>query len=518
MHFTQGLHRAVQQKPNAIATVCKNRRRSYTELRDRVGRLAGGLSAQGIQAGDRVCILSLNSDRYLETYYALAWMGAVVNPANFRWSPAEVAYSIRDSACVALIVDDQFAGSAEAIRKDCHSLKHVVFFGDGDCPDGMLDFEKLIEQADPIADTETGGDSLFGIFYTGGTTGAPKGVMLSHGNVCSAAMALLAEGVLTGDAAGLHAAPMFHLADMMMTTCLNLRGGKPVMLDAYRPDSVLDLVESENLTDLLLVPAMLQALVDFPETPTRDTSSVQRILYGASPAAESLLLRTMENIPTASLYQVYGMTEMSAIISIMPPELHSAEARAAGKLRSAGRAAMHVNLKILDDEGRELQRGEAGEICCRSTGLMQGYLNLPDKTAEAVIDGWMHTGDMGYLDEDGCVYVVDRKKDMIISGGENVYCAEVENAVSTHPAVAAAAAFGIPHEQMGEQVHVAVILKPDSSLTQEALYAHCKEKIAGYKCPRSMDVVSEFPMSGAGKILKTELRKPYWDGQSRGVN
>lgn len=519
MQFTQGLHRAVQQHGNATATVCQGRRRSFRQLQDRVSRLAAGLQAQGIGRGDRVCILALNSDRYLETYLALAWIGAVVNPANFRWSPAEVIYSIQDSECIALIVDDQFAPVAEEIRHGCPTLQHTIFAGDAVCPAHMLNFETLIEQYDPVPDAGVGGDELFGIFYTGGTTGAPKGVMLSHSNICTSGLSFLAEGVFAGDAAtGLHAAPMFHLADMMLTTCLILRGGKHVILPAYHPEKVLDLIEAENITDLLLVPAMIQALVDFPATAERNTDAVQRILYGASPASEALLERTMAAIPSAGLYQVYGMTEMSAIITVMPPALHGPEARAQGKLRSAGRSAMHVRAMIADENGNEVESGQIGEILARGPGLMQGYLNKPEATVEALRDGWMHTGDMGYMDADGCIYVVDRMKDMIISGGENIYCAEVENAIATHPAVAACAVIGIPCPDMGEKVHAVAILKPDSQLTQEALYSHCKQKIAGYKCPRSLEIVTELPMSGAGKILKTELRKPYWDQQQRAVN
>ncbi len=518
MQFTQGLHRAVQQRPEAIATVCGNRRHSYRELADRVARLAGAFQAHGIQRGDRVCILSLNSDRYLETYLALAWTGAVVNPANFRWSVPEVIYSIQDSACVALLVDDQFAPGVADIRAGCPSLREVIFSGDGACPEGMLDFEQLISSHDPVPDTEAGNDDLFGIFYTGGTTGAPKGVMLSHRNLLSAGLAFLAEGVLQENAVGLHAAPMFHLADMMLTTCLVLRGGTHVVLPAFAPDKALDLIEAERITDLLLVPAMIQVLVDFPATVQRDTSSVQHIMYGASPAAEALLLRTMKNIPTAQLYQVYGMTEMSAIITVMPPALHAPEARAQGKLRSAGRSALHVRAKIVGNDGIEVARGNVGEIIARGPGVMKGYLNKPEATSEAIRDGWMHTGDMGYMDDDGCIYVVDRKKDMIISGGENIYCAEVENAIATHPAVALSAVIGIPDPEMGEKVHAAVILKPASTLTADELYAHCKIQIAGYKCPRSLAIVDALPTSGAGKILKTDLRKPFWQDQDRAIS
>lgn len=312
MQFTQGLHRAVQQKPNAVATVCAGRIRTFTELHDRVARLAGGLRARGIRAGDRVCIYSLNSDRYLEAYLALAWIGAVVNPANFRWSPAEVVYSMQDSECVGLFIDDQFASHVEALMDGCMYLRNVIYMGEAAMMEGGLRHEALIASSEPIADAEVGGSELFGIFYTGGTTGKSKGVMLSHANLCSSALAMMAEGALPEGSVGLHAAPMFHLADMMMTVIQLFRGGEHVFLAMFKPDAVLDLIEQRRITDLLLVPAMLQAMADFPATKARDTSSVQRILYGASPVSEAVLDRAMAALPTASLMQVYGMTERGA--------------------------------------------------------------------------------------------------------------------------------------------------------------------------------------------------------------
>ncbi len=518
MQFTQGLHRAVQQHPTHIATVCGDRVHTFSELRDRVARLAGAMQSQGVKRGDRVAILGLNSDRYLETYLACAWMGAVVNPVNFRWSVPEISYSLNDSQSTVLVIDSQFVPQADAIKAETPELKRLIFIGDGECPPGMLSMETLIATADPIEDADVGGHELFGIFYTGGTTGKPKGVMLSHLNICSSALALLSEGAFAEGTIALHAAPMFHLADMMVSISVLLRGGQHIMAPVFRPDLILGLVSRWKITDLLLVPAMLQALADSSDIRNTDTSSVARVLYGASPIAEAVLDRAMAALPTASFTQVYGMTEMSAVMTVLPPFFHSKEGRAAAKLRSGGRAAYHTQVKILGENDAEVPRGDVGEICVRGPHVMQGYLNKPEATAEALRSGWMHTGDLGYMDEDGYVFIVDRSKDLIISGGENVYSTEVENAVAKHPAVAAVAVIGVPSEAWGEAVHAAVVLKPDQHLTLEALTEHCKTLIAGYKCPRSLEVIPALPLSGAGKVLKTELRKPFWEQQGRRVN
>lgn len=517
MQFTQGLERAAQQQPQGLATICGERRRTFAELHDRVTRMAAALKVHDLGRGDRIALLALNCDHYLEAYLAIAWLGAVVVPVNYRWSLAEIGFSLVDAACKALIVDAHHSGMVEHLREECPGLTACFLTGGEDMRDGLAGIEALIGQCDPIANAGAGGKDLLGIFYTGGTTGRPKGVMLSHGNLCTSGLSMLAEGVFAEGGSGLHVAPMFHLADMLMTACLLLRGCTHVMLPTFSPEAVLGEIARHRVTDTLIVPAMLQALVDHPAIASFDTSSLRNILYGASPASETLIRRTLAAFPDVRLTQGYGMTESAALIGVLPWHQHLLAPDRPNRLRAAGRSTFDVHVRIVDAEDREVPRGTVGEIVARGPNVMLGYANQPETTRATLRGGWLHTGDMAWMDEAGYIFIVDRAKDMIISGGENIYSAEVENAVASHPAVAANAVIGIPHAQMGEAVHVVVVLRPAGELTLDALQAHCREKIAGYKLPRSMEVREALPISGAGKVLKNELRARFWQAQDRSV-
>ncbi|MCA1844592.1 MAG: long-chain fatty acid--CoA ligase [Actinobacteria bacterium] len=513
MYLTQGLHRSVQQTPGATMSICGERVKTFREVADRVARLAGALQGLGVGRGDRVAILSLNSDRYHEALLAVPWADAVVNPVNIRWSAPEIVYALDDSESAVLFVDDAFAPMVPTLREGSRSLTTVIHCGEGPTPDGMLAFEKLVDGSLPVEDVRRGGDELAGLFYTGGTTGFPKGVMLSHANLQTSTMGVVAADILTPSGIYLHAAPMFHLADLACWCGHLALGGTHVFIPMFDPVAVMTAVESCRVTDTILVPTMLQMLVDHPELPAHDMSSLSRMLYGASPISESLLDRVMKALPWTALTQGYGMTELAPLATYLPPADHSGP-----RLRSAGKAASITELRIVDPDDNEVSRGTVGEICVRGGQVMQGYWRKPEETEAALRGGWMHTGDAAYMDDEGYIFIVDRVKDMIVSGGENVYSAEVENAVAQHPAVAMCAVIGVPDDEWGERVHAVVVLKPGVTATAEEIRGHAKTLIAGYKAPRSVEFTHALPISGAGKVLKRELRQKYWSDSDRNVS
>jgi acyl-CoA synthetase (AMP-forming)/AMP-acid ligase II len=518
MYLTQGLHRAVQQQPERVAVRFGTRQRTFRQLADRVARLAGALQKMGMRTGDRVAMLSLNSDRYLEYQMAVPWGGGVLNPCNTRWSAAEILYALDDSGSSILLVDKTFRDLVRQLRHDSRALREVVYCGDGDPPAGMHGFEALVNETEPVPDVLRRGEDLAGIFYTGGTTGFPKGVMLSYINLCSSGLALLAEGLAGPDGTYLHCAPMFHLADMGIAMPHWMAGNTHSIVPAFAPELVLDTLARDRVTHLLLVPTMIQMLVDHPAMKApRDLSTLQMIVYGASPISVAVLERAIAALPGVGFVQAYGMTELSPVATLSPAWCHTAAGRERGKLQSAGRACYGTEVRIVDAEGTEVPLSTVGEVVVRGPNVMQGYWNKPELTAAAVRNGWMHTGDGAYMDDDGFIFIADRLKDMIISGGENVFSVEVENAMSQHPAVAACAVIGIPSERWGESVHAVVVLRPGEDIGAEALIAHCKSLIAGYKCPRSVDFMTALPLSGAGKVLKTKLREPFWKGRARSV-
>ena len=514
MNVTQGLRRMLQVDANKLATIDGNRRHSWRELGDRVARLAGALHRSNIKAGDRVAVLMLNSDRYIELYLGVAWSGAVIVPTNTRWSSIEIEDSLKDCGASMLVVDKTFAAMGVQLAKNIPSM--ILVYADDDVgPAEMMNYEKLIATAEPVEDAMRKPEDLAGIFYTGGTTGRSKGVMLSHYNLVVNALHTLAEGLFPEGSIYLHAAPMFHLANGAAMFVQLLSGGRNVIIRSFTPESVMDAVAVERVNIGILVPTMIQMLVDHPSFGSRDMSSLKRVLYGASPITEALLDRAMKKLPGVAFHQLYGMTEVAPCATHLPWRDHTGEGRAKGRHRGCGRAIIGVEVRIVDADHKPVSPGTIGEVAIRGSNVMMGYWERPEETAKALIGGWMHTGDGGYMDEDGYLYLVDRIKDMIISGGENVYSIEVENALAQYPDVMQCAVIGIPDERWGETVHAIIVRKPGMTLDPSEVISFCKSKIAHYKCPRSVEVRDEpLPLSGAGKVLKRELRRPFWEKKS----
>lgn len=502
MYLTQGLHRAIQQTPAATMTICGDRHRTFREVGERVARLAGALRGLGVAEGDRVAMLSLNSDRYHEYLLAVPWADAVLNPVNIRWSAPEIVYSFADSATRVLLIDDAFAPMLPALRSGYPDLETVIHCGDGPTPEGALSYEELIAGAEPIEDARRGGDRLAGLFYTGGTTGFPKGVMLSHRNLVTSALGLSAGGdMIRPGARYLHAAPMFHLADLAAWASVTQLGGTHAMIPMFDPVQVMAAVERHGITEMVLIPVMIQAVVDHPELGRHDLSSLRMIAYGGSVITQAVLERAMAALPNTAFSQAYGMTELAPVATMLSSEDHAK----ANLLRSAGRAAPHCEVLIADPTDVEVPRHTVGEIVVRGDNVMQGYWNKPAETAEALRNGWMHTGDGAYMDDDGYVFIVDRLKDMIVVSGMKVFPNEVEDVLTSHPKVLEAAVIGLPDAHSGECV-VAYIVRRDASLTVEDIREFCRQRLTGYKTPRRIEFRDALPKTNVGKILRRALR------------
>ncbi|MEE4299268.1 MAG: long-chain-fatty-acid--CoA ligase [Pseudomonadales bacterium] len=511
--------RAAQINPKGVALIDEGRELTWGEFPDRLARLAGGLRGLGIENGERAAILALNSARYYEFYFATAWAGGVFVPVNTRLAGPEIVHWLTDSGARVVCVDATFLEQVQGLRDQLPELETIVYLGD-DAPEGTVAWDALAERA-PVEDAGRGGDDLAGLFYTGGTTGRSKGVMLSHQNLVVNALQIAPIlGVKRGDRL-LHTAPMFHIADWVICMSAAVAGGCNWFRPAFEPVDVMETIARERIQKLLMVPTMINMVANHPALADHDLSSLERILYGASPMPEAVIAKVLEVLPGVEMVQAYGQTEAAPCVTMLAPEYHTVDPASpfAGKLKSAGQAIPGVEVAVLDENDQPVGVGEVGEVCCRGPNVMLGYRNLPEQTEATLRNGWLHTGDGGRMDEDGFLFIVDRVKDMIVSGGENVYSAEVENALASHPAVAQCAVIGVPDEKWGERVHAIVFTKEGAEVSEQSILDHCRGLIAGYKCPRSVTFRDEpLPLSGAGKILKTELRKPFWTGQARGVN
>jgi long-chain acyl-CoA synthetase len=516
--LTQGLRRAVQTKPDGPSTTFGTRRRTWHQTMERIASVAGALSALGLQRGERVAILSLNNDRFFELMYAIPWAGAVMVPINTRLAAPEIEYILNDSEASLLFIDAAMAHHLTALDGKLPAVRETVWLDDIASPDGMLHYEDLTAY-EATEDVGAAGDDLAGLFYTGGTTGRSKGVMLTHTNLVINAMNAVAGIGFNSDTAYIHSGPMFHLADGASTFGVTMAGGRHAFVHRFDPVDVLQTIQSEKITHAQFVPTMVNMLVNHPRFGEFDISTLSFILYGASPMPEGVLRKAMQLMPHVRLMHAYGMTEASPIVTLLDPRYTTLSGPFAGRHKSCGQVALGCEAKVVDADRREVPRGTVGELAIRGANIMKAYWNKPEETAAVLADGWYYSGDGATMDDEGFVYIVDRLKDMIISGGENIYSAEVENAISLLDGVAEVAVIGVPDERWGERVHAIIVSKAGTALTSEKVIEHCRDQIAGYKCPKSVDFRdTPLPLSGAGKILKRDLREPYWKGFTRAVN
>lgn len=527
MNIWMTLAKALALYPHKIGVVDGKTRLSYAQVGERVKALAGFFQAKGIRPGDRIAVLELNSHRFLETYYAAAAAGAILNPLNFRLSPPELAYILRDSQARWLLTNARFSSLVEATLLEQNPLEGLLWI-EGK-PELSLNIQQL--EYEEVLGLAPGGeflpepvlpDQVAHLYYTSGTTGKPKGVMLTHQNVCVHALGTIAELNLTDRDVWAHVAAMFHLADAWATFAITWVGGCHVMVPQFEPQRVLETIQEHRVTISNLIPTMLNLMVKHPQAHHYDYSSLRAILSGGAPIAPEVV-RSIVEVFGCEYIQTYGMTETSPYLTLSILKQHLKELPAQEQLRikaRTGRPFLAVELQVVDENGKPVAPDDStvGEIWVKGQTVTPGYWNLPEETQKAFHQGWLKTGDLAVVDEEGYVNIVDRKKDMILTGGENVYSTEVENVLYMHPKVLEAAVFGVPDEKWGEAVKAAVVLKQGESATQEEIISFCKERLAHYKCPKSVDFLSELPKTGSGKITKKALRDPYWSGYSKRVH
>jgi acyl-CoA synthetase (AMP-forming)/AMP-acid ligase II len=512
------LRARAKTRGNAIALEFEGRQTSFAELDIKANRVANGLKALGVRPRERIAYLGKNSDIYFELLLGAMKANVVMAPVNWRLAEPEIAFIVGDCKAPALFVGPEFVEQVDNIRSQLPGVRSFIAT-EGPAP-GWQDYVSW-------RDAQSGDDPNVAIsskdvaiqLYTSGTTGKPKGAMLSHANFFN----LVETGrdqkpdwnKWSEDDVSLVAMPVFHIGGSGWGVMGLYHGAKGVIVREFDPNKVLDFFEQSGITKLFMVPAAMQFVMRQPRAREVDFSRLKYMLYGASPIPAALLKECIE-VFGCGFVQMYGMTETTGTIAALPPEDHI---EGLDRMRSAGKAMPGVELAILDANGNRLPTGEVGEIATRSGSNMVGYWNLPEATAKTLdSEGWLRTGDAGYLDKDGYLYIHDRIKDMIISGGENIYPAEVESAICDHPDVAEVAVVGVPDDKWGEAVKAIVVMKPGKKATSSDIIGFTRERIAGFKTPKSVDFIEALPRNASGKILRRHLRDPYWVGKDRQVN
>ncbi len=497
-----------------VAFWCKGEKTTFAELDTRANQVANGLMALGVQPDQRVGYLAKNTAYYYEMMFGCTKARAVMNAVNTRLAAPEVQFILSDAQVRVLFVGPEWFGMIEAIKDECPHLEHIITL-EGE-HEGWPEYTSWRDGQDATSPgLETKDDDDVIQLYTSGTTGLPKGVMLTNANYrgfMEQAGQLEWSSYDAGDSV-MNAMPLFHVAGVNVGILATAQGARTVVLPEINPAEILDLIEKEEINHAFFVPAVILMLSQMPDFRQRDYSKLKQIFYGASPITEDLLITAVE-VMGARFTQVYGLTETTGGGTYLPPEAHEPSR---GKLRSCGVPYPDTIIHCVDSDGKPVPTGEVGEIVIQSSFVMKGYWNRPEATEDAIRNGFFHTGDAGYFDEEGFLFIHDRVKDMIVSGGENVYPAEVENAIFGHPEVADVAVIGVPDEKWGESVKAIIVPKDGANPSPESIISWAREKIAGYKCPKSVDYIEALPRNPSGKILRKDLREPYWADQERRV-
>ncbi|MBI5118872.1 fatty acid--CoA ligase [Candidatus Poribacteria bacterium] len=504
--------------PNKTSFIFEGKRFTWTETNHRVNRLSNALIGLGVKRGDHVAVLSKNCNEFVETYFGCARSASICTAMNYRLTPHELHYVLENSEAKVVVASDEFLDTIEEVRPKLKMAEHYIAIGQ--TPKGMLNYDDLIGQASTEKpELEQHEDDVVLQMYTSGTTGLPKGAMLTHRNLitnatgCSFGMQIQPSDCI------LMVAPLYHMAAGMCTLSVILQGGPILLHRDFNPVAILDDMERGEVTSALLIPAMINFLLQMPGVEKRDFSHLRAIIYGASPMPVEVLRKAIE-VFKCDFVQGYGQTESSAVLCVLRSEDHvvGGTPEQTKRLGSAGREVFGTEVRVVDENGNDVKPGQIGEVIGRGHNVMKGYWKMPEATADTLRGGWLHTGDLATVDEAGYVYMLDRIKDMIISGGENIYSREVEEALYMHPAVADAAVIGVPSEQWGETVKAFVVLREGQKATEQEIMDFTRQYLAGYKRPRSVEFIDSLPRNLSGKVLKKVLREPYWKGHQKAVH
>ena len=524
--ITDFLGRAVRQYGRKIAVVDEEKRFTYAQFGERVNRLSNGLLSLGVQKGDRVAVIDMNSHRLLELYYGVPQIGAVLLPINIRLTPKEIAYVLNDAEAKCLLVNEEMANLAE--RKELRSVEKYILMRDGEareeCDMEGEEYEEFLEGSSPAWEKDMGLDENdpAEMFYTSGTTGKPKGMLLTHRMCWLAAVKDLFFGGGDDQTVYLQAVPLFHANSWRKPHTITAVCGRHVMLRRFRADAVCELIQKEKVTYFEIVPTMADSLIHFEGLEKYDLSSVKRIVLGGAALPQATHEALMKKFPGCLVYCGYGLSETASCGTTSFPKDylgHLAEGKKRHNMRKTGFEDPVSRVRVVNPQGMDVKPDgrEVGEIIIRGHAVIEEYWRLPEETQNTIVGGWLYTGDMATVDEDGYIEIVDRKKDIIISGGENIGSIEIEDVIRTHPAVLEVAVVAAPHEKWGETPAALVVLKEGQSLAAEELIAYCRKRLAGFKIPRMVEFLNKLPKGGTGKILKANLKEKFWQEHEKRV-